>query len=130
MSTHRGSSVVDALENPNQSWVVGASRRRPVSGRGRVARGGGVGAVAIESLERRAMFSVSPDPGATYATAYNVGGLNGNVTLTDEVSNADVRDVYQFSMPRDGQFFGRLRVEANAADITLVKQAFDPKDGH
>src|SRR4051794_25518765 len=39
----------------------------------------------LESLEKRAMFTVSPDPGADFAHAFNVGELNGSVTLDDTV---------------------------------------------
>src|SRR5580765_5786247 len=83
----------------------------------------------LETLEQRAMFTVTPDPGATLATAFNVGSLNGQVTLGDAVGSTDASDVYKFSMVRDGQFFGRLRVDSGSADITLIRQTFD-SNGH
>ena len=85
--------------------------------------------VTVDTLERRTMFAVTPEPGSTLATAFNVGDLNGQLTLNDTVGNADSADAYRFTMPRDGTFFGRLRVDANAADISLVAQKFDG-NGH
>ena len=83
----------------------------------------------LETLERRTMYTVTPDPGSTLATAFNVGDLNGQVTLGDAVGSSDASDVYEFSMPRAGQFVGRLRVDSGSADITLIRQTFD-SNGH
>src|SRR3954464_9718906 len=49
-----------------------------------------------ESLGRRAMFTFTPDPGADFAHAFNVGDLNGQVTLGDTVGPSDTSDFYKF----------------------------------
>src|SRR5947207_15683975 len=79
-------------------------------------------AAMVETLEQRAMFTVTPDPGSTFATAFNVGDLNGTVALTDQVGAADRVDLYRFTMPRAGTFFGRLRATAGSAEIDLLNE--------
>jgi hypothetical protein len=68
---------------------------------------------------------VTPDPGATFDTAFNVGDLNGAVTLNDTVTVPDATDVYKFTMARPGQFFGRLRVQSGEADISVFGEERD-----
>ena len=73
------------------------------------------------------MCTVTPDPGSTFATAFDVGPLNGQQTFTDVVGPSDLVDTYKFTMAHDGQFFGRLRATSAAADITLVREHLDPR---
>jgi len=80
----------------------------------------------VESLEGRSLFSVTPDPGATFATAFNVGDLNGEVQLNDAVGPNDSTDIYKFSMPRAGMFFGRIRASTAHAEIDLIQEQIDP----
>jgi hypothetical protein len=79
----------------------------------------------VETLERRVFFTVTPDPGSDFAHAFNVGDLNGQVTLGDAVGAADNADVYKFTMPRDGVFFGRLRANNAPAEIDLIQEQVD-----
>lgn len=79
----------------------------------------------IENLERRALFNLTPDPGSTFATAFNVGDLNGQTTLSDTVGPSDTTDIYKFSMPRAGQFFGRVRANNAPAEIALIQEQVD-----
>jgi hypothetical protein len=79
----------------------------------------------IEALERRTFFTVTPDPGADFAHAFNVGDLNGEVTLGDAVGPNDQADVYEFTMPRAGMFFGRIRATDAPAEIRLFQQQVD-----
>src|SRR5581483_4730174 len=76
-------------------------------------------------LERRVFFTVTPDPGSDFAHAFNVGDLNGQVTLGDTVGATDNADVYEFTMPRDGIFFGRLRADNAPAEIDLIQEQVD-----
>lgn len=78
---------------------------------------------SLEPLERRALFSV--DPGNDFVHALNVGDLNGQQTFNDSVATGDFTDFYQFTMPRAGMFFGRLRVNNFAAQIDLFQQTID-----
>jgi hypothetical protein len=79
----------------------------------------------VEALERRTFFTVTPDPGSDFAHAFNVGDLNGSVTLGDAVGASDQADVYEFTMPRDGVFFGRLRANDAPAEIDLIQEQVD-----
>ena len=69
------------------------------------------------------LFAV--DPGSTFATALNIGDLNGQVTSGDTVGPSDQQDIYKFTMPRDGEFFGRLRADNSPAQINLVQEQTD-----
>jgi hypothetical protein len=85
--------------------------------------------IMIEILEPRRMFTVTPDPGQDFATAFNVGDLRGAVTLGDAVGATDTTDYYKFTMPQDGMFFGRLRAFNAPAEIDLVQEQIDPITG-
>jgi len=78
---------------------------------------------AIEALEQRRMMTVTPDPGITFATAYNVGDLQGAHTFSDNVGPTDGGDVYKFNMTQGGRFSGRLRVYNAPATINLFQQS-------
>jgi hypothetical protein len=93
-----------------------SSQPRIESGRAKTA------AAVFEALEQRAMFTVSPDPGATFATAFNVGELNGSITLDDAVTSTDNTDYYKFNLPRSGQFFGRIRAYTGPAEVALIRE--------
>jgi hypothetical protein len=84
-------------------------------------------AALFEALEQRALFSVMPEPGPDFSSAFNVGDLNGSVTLNDSVSQTDAIDFYKFSMPRAGQFFGRIRIQSGQADVSLFQETFDAR---
>jgi len=82
-------------------------------------------AATIESLEVRRLFAVTPDPGATFATAHDVGELAGARTFNDAVGPADNIDVYKFTWFRPGHFYGRLRAYDATAEIDLLRQEVD-----
>src|SRR2546421_281678 len=75
----------------------------------------------MEPLEGRQMLTVTPDPGATFATAYNVGDLYGQQTFTDTVGPSDQSDYFKFNLVRGPHFYGRLRAYSAPADITLIQ---------
>jgi hypothetical protein len=79
----------------------------------------------IERLEQRSMFSVVPDPGSTFATAFNIGDLNGQQTFNNTLDGTNLTDVYKFTMPRAGTFFGRLRATTAPASIDLWRETID-----
>src|SRR4051794_24434390 len=79
----------------------------------------------FETLEQRALFAVTPDPGNTFATAFNVGDLNGQQTFNNAVNVSNLTDFYKFTMPRAGMFFGRLRTTVFNAQIDLFREQFD-----
>src|SRR3954453_23876531 len=79
----------------------------------------------LESLERRQMLTVTPDPGGTFATAYNVGDLYAANTFTDAVGPSDNIDTYKFKMVQTGHFYGRLRAYSSNAEIDLLEQHYD-----
>ena len=110
------------------SLTRSASPSRPATP-ARAARGRRLSAAAssvVEPLEGRSMFSVTPDPGASFTTAFNVGSLNGATTFDDAVGPADTTDIYRFEMPRAGQFFGRIRAFSAKAEVALVQEQIDP----
>jgi hypothetical protein len=79
----------------------------------------------MELLERRTFLTVTPDPGSTPATAYNVGDLYGAQTYGDNVGPGDNIDVYKFKMTQAGHFYGRLRAYNASAEIDLLRQTYD-----
>ncbi|UXE58898.1 MAG: hypothetical protein KA717_23210 [Woronichinia naegeliana WA131] len=42
--------------------------------------------------------ALSPDPGSTFNTAYNIGNLAGTRTFTESISTTDISDYYKFSL--------------------------------
>ncbi|OKH25039.1 S8 family serine peptidase [Chroogloeocystis siderophila] len=63
---------------------------------------------------------VTPDPGSTLATAYNLGTLNRPFTLTDFVGNSDVSDIYRFSLASNSSFNLSLNGLTADADVELL----------
>ncbi|PPS45659.1 S8 family serine peptidase [Chroococcidiopsis sp. TS-821] len=63
---------------------------------------------------------VTPDPGSTLATAYNLGTLNRPFTLTDFVGNSDVSDIYRFSLANNSSFNLSLNGLTADADVELL----------
>jgi uncharacterized protein (DUF2141 family) len=78
---------------------------------------------SFETLETRCLMTVTPDPGASFATAYNVGTLSGAHSFSDRVGPSDISDIYKFTMARGGKFYGRLRVYNAPASISLFQQS-------
>jgi hypothetical protein len=107
-------------------WLHASSRRQAQTGQLRTPRVSRAVHSVVEQLEVRQLATVTPDPGATFATAFNVGDLNGAQTFSDAVGPADGSDFYKFSMPRDGMFFGRLRANNAPAEIDLIQEVTDP----
>jgi hypothetical protein len=77
----------------------------------------------IQALESRKLLAA--DPGNDLAHALNVGDLNGEITVNDSVGPSDTADVYEFTMPRDGMFFGRIRAISAPAEVDLIQEQFD-----
>jgi hypothetical protein len=63
---------------------------------------------------------VTPDPGSTLATAYNLGTLNRPFTLTDFVGNSDVSDIYRFNLASNSSFNLSLNGLTADADVELL----------
>jgi hypothetical protein len=77
----------------------------------------------LETLEQRRLLAA--DPGSTFATALNLGDLNGEITSGDSVGPSETTDIYKFTMPRDGEFFGRARANNAPAEIALIQEQTD-----
>ncbi len=76
------------------------------------------------------LTTVTPDPGGTFNTAFNVGVLTGEQTFQDSVKPGDFADIYKFTMPLAGHFNGRLRVYNNDAEIDLERLFTDSSGTH
>ncbi len=64
---------------------------------------------------------VTPDPGSTLGTAYNVGTLGSSpVSLSDSVSSGDRSDIYQFSVSTSVNFSLSLTRMTADADVQLL----------
>jgi hypothetical protein len=70
----------------------------------------------LETLEQRAMFTVTPDPGSTLATALNLGNLV-DTTVHDFVGQTDPVDIYKFNLPAKNQFTATLSLDNNDPSI-------------
>src|SRR6476660_855214 len=81
--------------------------------------------VTVESLEGRTLFTVTPDPGSTFATAFNVGDLNGERDFKDAVAGGDLTDAYKFALPRGGIFSGALQPTSALAELDLYQETID-----
>jgi hypothetical protein len=79
------------------------------------------GIVKVEALENRRMLSVTPDPGATFATAYNLGAITGGNSFSDHVGPSDVADTYSFFLTNPGTLYFRLRSYNAPSDVRLYK---------
>ena len=88
----------------------------------RVRRAAASVGCGVERLEGRILRTVTPDPGSTFATAYNIGDPAGGQTYGDHVGAADPIDFYAFTMSAPGNFHGRLRAYDANTEVALYKQ--------
>src|SRR4051794_2212750 len=91
-------------------------------------RHGAVATACLQTLEKRTMLAA--DPGNTFDTAFNLGDLVGAQTFSDTVSSTDSTDIYRFTMPMAGHFFGRLRAYNATTEIGLLQQFTDSSGTH
>jgi hypothetical protein len=68
-----------------------------------------------------AVPTVSPDPGNTLDTAYNIGTLSDTRTFTDAVSSSDTNDFYRFSLDSTSNFSLSLTGLSSDADVRLIQ---------
>jgi hypothetical protein len=68
-----------------------------------------------------AVPTVSPDPGHTLETAYNIGTLSDTHTFTDAVSSSDTRDFYRFNLDNTSNFNLSLTGLSSDADVRLIQ---------
>jgi hypothetical protein len=68
-----------------------------------------------------AVPTVSPDPGNTLETAYNIGTLSDTRTFTDAVSSSDTNDFYRFSLDSTSNFNLSLTGLSSDADVRLIQ---------
>lgn len=66
---------------------------------------------------------VTPDPGNTRATAYNVGSLSSPVSLSDSVSSTDRDDYFSFTVSNNATFNLTLNGMTADADVQLINAA-------
>ena len=59
------------------------------------------------------------DPGEDFSTAFNLGVLSGNLTITESVGSNDLADVYQFTLNQAGEFSLSLEGLSGDADIGI-----------
>ena len=83
--------------------------------------------LTVESLEQRALFSATFDPGDTFATALNLGNLNGQQTFNGTLNISNLQDFYKFTMPRGGMFLNRFRTNTPGQEIELFHEQLDAK---
>ncbi len=81
----------------------------------------------VEALEQRALFSSTFDPGDTFATALNLGDLNGQQTFNGTLNLNNLQDFYKFTMPRGGMFLNRFRTNTPGQEIELFREQLDAK---
>jgi len=68
-----------------------------------------------------AVPTVSPDPGNTLETAYNIGILSDTHTFTDVVSSSDTNDFYRFSLDSTSNLNLSLTDLSSDADVRLIQ---------
>ena len=68
-----------------------------------------------------AVPTVSPDPGNTLETAYNIGTLSDTRTFTDAVSSSDTSDFYRFNLDNTSNFNLSLTGLSSDADVRLIQ---------
>jgi hypothetical protein len=68
-----------------------------------------------------AVPTVSPDPGNTLETAYNIGTLSDTRTFTDAVSSSDTSDFYRFSLDNTSNLNLSLTGLSSDADVRLIQ---------
>lgn len=78
----------------------------------------------MEALEGRIFQTVTPDPGSTFNTAYNIGPLQGGNSFGDHIGTADPVDTYAFDAIAPGTVYFRLRPYQNDAYVALTKDTF------
>src|SRR5690349_14559187 len=83
--------------------------------------------VMVETLEKRALFSATFDPGDTFATALNLGDLIGQRTFTGAVSNRNFTDFYKFTIPQAGKLNAQFRTNVAGTQIDLFREQIDAK---
>ena len=99
--------------------------RRPqfVQGQNRAVKS--AASAAVENLEGRTLFSATFDPGDTFATALNLGNLNGQQTFNGALNVNNLTDFYRFSMPQGGMFSNRFQTKAAETQIDLFREQLD-----
>ncbi|MEW6498267.1 MAG: PPC domain-containing protein, partial [Cyanobacteriota bacterium] len=68
-----------------------------------------------------AVPTVSPDPGNTLDTAYDVTTLSDTRTFTDAVSSSDTNDFYRFSLDNTSNFNLSLTGLSSDVDVRLIQ---------
>jgi hypothetical protein len=81
--------------------------------------------MTVEALECRAHFSVTPDPGSDFATAFAVGDLNGEREFRNALSLNNLVDAYKFSLPQTGVFSAAFQPSAATAEMDLFQETID-----
>ncbi|HEX3356694.1 MAG TPA: hypothetical protein VHS31_06890, partial [Tepidisphaeraceae bacterium] len=81
--------------------------------------------VSLEALEQRTLFSATFDPGDTFATALNIGDLNGQQSFNGALKISNLEDFYKFTMPRGGMFTTRFRTNVIGQQIELFREQLD-----
>jgi hypothetical protein len=81
----------------------------------------------VETLETRALFSATFDPGDTFATALNLGDLVGQRTFTGAVNLGNLTDFYKFTVPQGGKLSARFRTNVAGTQIDLFREQIDAK---
>src|SRR4051812_5355433 len=84
-------------------------------------------AVTLETLEKRALFSATFDPGDTFATALNLGDLIGQRTFTGAVNAGNLTDFYKFTIPQGGKLSAQFRTNVAGTQIDLFREQVDAK---
>src|SRR3954466_9553986 len=81
--------------------------------------------MTVETLENRALFSATFDPGDTFATALNLGDLNNQRTFTGAVNLGNLTDFYKFTIPRGGTLATQFRTNVRGTQIDLFREQID-----
>src|SRR3954466_7278473 len=81
--------------------------------------------VTVETLENRALFSATFDPGDTFATALNLGDLVNQRTFTGALNLGNLTDFYKFMIPRGGSLATQFRTNVQGTQIDLFREQID-----
>src|SRR3954462_2144492 len=81
--------------------------------------------MAVETLENRALFSATFDPGDTFATALNLGDLVNQRTFTGALNLGNLTDFYKFTIPRGGSLATQFRTNVRGTQIDLFREQID-----
>src|SRR3954462_6548294 len=116
-SSRKADARIDSSRKVKPNRKIHVPEGPEGAGLPRLAR---AGSSAVERLELRTLFAVSPDPGSTLDTAFSVGSVDDGRVFADSVTWLDPTDTYRFTGPASGRLTAQLTGLTATANLEVL----------